>query len=400
MTTGPVIVVGAGPAGMAAALAMHRIGHEVMLLERYSEALPAGSGLSLFAPVVKALAALGVDTRDLGAPCSVVFERQDGRVLADIKFPPEVGAYGGGFFGLLRPALYRRMSAALPAGVLQPDRTVTGIKDRGDDVLVELADGERISAALVIGADGINSTVRTTLWGPSPIREHRLHVLCGFTFDLPPSARRDVCAIGLDGVIQASYSEIVDDGRRGHQWWIIEAWDPETPPPADLHERAAKLAADYGSPMPDLVAATRPEDVFRWQIRDRKPIKKWSKGRVTLAGDSAHATSPYAAYGAGMGIGDGYFLGQVLAGVDLADRDAVTAALRRYEDHRVHHTSSQVQLAYILGQVLHRVPAPLRPVRDLFLNRSGILQKRVGEKSPGEIVAQLEEMDDRVFSLR
>jgi 2-polyprenyl-6-methoxyphenol hydroxylase-like FAD-dependent oxidoreductase len=384
---------------MAAALALHRTGHEVRLLERYGAARPAGSGLSLFAPVVKALTALGVDTRDLGAPCSVVFQRPDGRVLADIKFPPDVSDYGGGFFGLLRPELYRRMAAALPAGMLETDTTVTTIEDRGADVLVTLGNGEQVSSPLVVGADGINSTVRKQLWGNSPIREHRLHVLCGFTFELPPTAQLGVCAIGLNGTFQASYSEIIDRGRQGYQWWILEAWDPASLPPTSLHDRTTELATRYGSPMPELVAATRPEDITRWQIRDRKPIKKWSKGRVTLAGDAAHATSPYAAYGAGMGIGDGYFLGQVLAGVDLADRVAVTSALRRYEGYRVKHTASQVQLAYVLGQVLHHAPAPLRPIRDLFLNRSGMMQKQIGEKSPGDIVAQLKEMDDRVFGI-
>src|SRR5919205_2221137 len=165
MSAEPVVVVGAGPAGMAAALALHRTGHEVRLLERYGAARPAGSGLSLFAPVVKALTALGVDTRDLGAPCSVVFQRPNGRVLADIKFPPDVADYGGGFFGLLRPELYRRMAAAMPAGVLETDTTVTNIADRGADVLVTLADGRQVSSPLVIGADGINSTIRKQLWG-------------------------------------------------------------------------------------------------------------------------------------------------------------------------------------------------------------------------------------------
>jgi 2-polyprenyl-6-methoxyphenol hydroxylase-like FAD-dependent oxidoreductase len=235
------------------------------------------------------------------------------------------------------------------------------------------------------------------LWGESPIREHHLHVICGSTFEMPPSAKRGVCAVGLNSTTQCSYSEILDAGRSGYQWWILEKWNPSDDP-GDLYARAATLAEQYGSPLPDLVAATAPERVIRWQIRDRKPISRWSKGRMTLAGDAAHATSPYAAYGAGMGIGDGYFLGQVLAGVDLADPAHLSRALGRYESYRVKHTGSQVNLAYALGQALHRVPAPLRPLRDLFLNHSGVMQRQVGEKSPEQIVAQLANMDDTVFA--
>jgi 2-polyprenyl-6-methoxyphenol hydroxylase-like FAD-dependent oxidoreductase len=300
MSEEPVIVVGAGPAGMAAALALHRLGHAVRLLERHDEAHPAGSGLSLFAPVVKALRALGVDTADLGAPCDVVFQRSNGDVMARIKFPDQLAPYGGGFFGLLRPELYRRMAAALPSGMLEPQTAVTAIENRDDTVTVTLENGEKINTPLLIGADGINSLTRRTLWGQPAIREHNLHVICGSTFQMVPSAKRGLCACGFTSTIQASYSEILDAGRPGYQWWIVESWEPCQRPP-DLHARAGMLAAQYGSPLTELVAASQPENITRWQIRDRKPLRRWSKGRVTLAGDAAHPTSPYAAYGPAWG---------------------------------------------------------------------------------------------------
>ena len=93
-----------------------------------------------------------------------------------------------------------------------------------------------------------------------------------------------------------------------------------------------------------------------------------------------------------MSISDGYFLGQRLAGVDLADTAAVVAALQAYETPRIPHTTAQVQQAYVLGQVFHHAPAPLRPLRDYVLDHTPFLQKQVGERSPGEIIAQLAEM--------
>ncbi|EEP74742.1 hypothetical protein MCAG_05069 [Micromonospora sp. ATCC 39149] len=56
-----------------------------------------------------------------------------------------------------------------------------------------------------------------------------------------------------------------------------------------------------------------------WVLRDREPLQRWSKGRVTLVGDAAHPTRSYAAYGAGMATEDGYFLGRSLSGIDLSD---------------------------------------------------------------------------------
>ncbi|GAA3756820.1 hypothetical protein GCM10022240_07060 [Microbacterium kribbense] len=129
--------------------------------------------------------------------------------------------------------------------------------------------------------------------------------------------------------------------------------------PRFLKVHAALLAAGFPAPLPELVAATSDESLQRWPIRDIPPLAHWSKGRITLAGDAAHATSPYAAYGAGMSICDGYFLGQRLAGVDLRDTAAVQRALVAYETPRILHTREQVQSAYLLGKLFHHAPRNL-----------------------------------------
>ena len=116
--TDPIVVLGGGPAGMACGLALHVAGQSVIILERYREARPAGNILNLWPPPLKALQAMGVDTIDLGAPCHSTFRNASReRVRADVRIPQDVvDRYGGGFIGMLRPDLYRRMLAALPDG--------------------------------------------------------------------------------------------------------------------------------------------------------------------------------------------------------------------------------------------------------------------------------------------
>lgn len=398
-TDRPIAVLGAGPAGMSAALGLIKAGHDVTIYERYPQARPAGNILNLWPPPIKALADMGVDIADLGAPCHTTFRNAKGRVRADVEIPADVVArYGGGFIGMLRPDLYRRMLAAIPEGVLQTGRSVTAVRDHGDGVTLTFADGATAETPVLIGADGIDSTVRRHLFGDTPKRPHDLHIIGGYTFDETVPTERGEVVLSHNRTTQGTYTSIRSAGRSGHQWWVLEAWPDARPAPADLHVHASRLAAGFPAPLPQLVAATPADNVQRWPIRDIAPLAQWSKGRITLAGDAAHATSPYAAYGAGMSICDGWFLGRSLAGIDLADTGAVVAALVAYETPRLPHTREQVQSAYMLGKLFHHAPAPLRPLRDFVLDHTPLLQKQVGERNPREIVAQLAEMSGGIAS--
>ncbi len=391
---GRVAVIGAGPAGMATALSVHQAGHEVVLLERYREARPAGNILNLWPPPIKALGLLGVDTEALGAPCYTEFRSAQGHTRVRVNLPDDVVRdYGGGFIGLLRPELYDRLLAAMPPGVLQVDHGVESLEQDETGVRLQLRDGEVLEVDVAIGADGIDSLVRRTLWGDTPKREHNLHIFGGFTFDEIPGAERGLCILSHSRTVQGSWTSIAHKGREGFQWWVLGAHDARAEFHGDLHATATAMGAEFAAPLPQLIAATDPADVQRWVLRDRKPLTQWSKGRVTLVGDAAHSTSPYAAYGAGMATEDGYFLGRRLAGVDLTDLAAVTTALQEFEAPRKPHTARQSQQAYILGQVFHHAPRPLQVVRDTILDRTPLLQKVVGESSPAEIVSQIAEID-------
>ena len=237
---------------------------------------------------------------------------------------------------------------------------------------LKLGDGSVLEADLLVGADGIDSLVRRTLWGDAPKREHNLHIIGGFTFDDTLDVPTGRCVVSHTRTIQGSWTSIRHEGRAGFQWWVLGAFDSSTEFTGDLHETATKMAEGFAFPLPQLVAATDPASLQRWPIRDRPPLEKWSKGRATLVGDAAHPTSPYAAYGAGMSIEDGYFLGRRIAGVDISDPVALSAALEAYEAPRKPHTAFQVDTAYKLGKIFHHIPAPVRPVRDLFFDHSAV----------------------------
>lgn len=393
---GHVVILGAGPAGMATAISVSQAGHNVTLLERYPEPRAAGNILNLWPAPIKALSLMGVNIFELGSPCQSQFRSSKGKVRAVVNLPKAViDEYGGGFIGLLRPQLYKRLLESLPAGIARFNAQVESFEQSESGVRIHLAGGEVIEADLLVGADGIDSLVRRTLWGDKPKREHNLHIIGGFTFDSPAGVHIEPnkCIISHSRNVQGSWTSIKHEGRDGYQWWVLEAHDGLKEFTGELSSHAKKLGAEFASPLPELIAKTNPSDMQRWVIRDRPALGQWSKGRVTLVGDAAHPTSPYAAYGAGMSIEDGYFLGRRLAGLDLTNFEDVQNALATYEAPRRPHTAFQVNMAYRLGKIFHHIPKPMRPLRDMVFDNTKFLQKVIGDQTPGEIIKQIDEIE-------
>lgn len=389
---GRIAIIGAGPAGMATALAGLRSGFEVAVYERYPEVRPAGNILNLWPPPQKVLGILGVDIHDLGAPSDPnEFRRADGRLRARVRLPKDVkDEYGGGFIGLLRPGLYTRMLAALPEGTIRYGYELTSFADTGEQVILKFKDRPDETADVLVGADGIRSTVRRALRGDEPIRDQRLHLVAGYLFCEAPDP---VTIVAHNRRTQGSYSAIRHDGQSGYEWWVLEAFDPKVPFTEDLRQFALARAKGFHGPLYSLIEQTPDENLFRWPISDRKPLKQWSKGRVTILGDAAHPTSPYAAYGAGMSIEDGYFLSVELERINVHDASQVMTALQAFEERRKKHTAQVSQLAYYNGKMFHHMPSWLAPLRDLVFDHTPLLQKVIGEATPNQIMSQLGEIE-------
>lgn len=244
---------------MATALALIRVGYEVALYERYHEIKPAGNILNLWPAPQKVLQVIGVDTKDLGAASLTQLRRHDGRKRADFVIPQDiVDAYQGGFIGLLRWGLYKRMLDALPEGVLRLNHKVTGLEDRGRDVVVHFADQPEAAFDVLVGADGIDSQVRKQLWGDEPKRAHRLHLFGGYFFTDDEIGTRGVFA--HDRHVQGSYTPIRHEGLNGYEWWVLERWEPGAPFTHDLRSYALDRVAQRALAVvhPSHRAATHP----------------------------------------------------------------------------------------------------------------------------------------------
>lgn len=376
-----IAIIGAGPGGIAAGVALHKAGFSVTVFERNPELRPLGGAIILNATGIVILRTLGVQVDDLFAAGLPEFRRYDGRVRVsfdiDLALLEQAGVTGWQS-GMMRSELYERLLAAAPAEMVVTSHTFTHYVEDNGAVTAHFADGQQYEFDLIIGADGINSVVREQQWGPSELKHLGIAVWLGWCELEGPERKKIV--ISHDQAYQMGYAPLRFKGKNCFEWWFVEKCAEHQAEPADPAAYVRERIQHFAEPVPQILDATdTAHNLFRWVVKYRDPLKQWSRGRVTLLGDAAHPTSPYAAYGAGMAIEDGFFLAKYLEGCDLSNPGALQAGLQRYDTQRVSYTNQTTAFARFLGRLYHGVPAPLSRLRDLFLDHSNLPAKMISK---------------------
>lgn len=372
-----IAIVGAGPGGLSAAIALHQAGHEVRVFERNPEVRPLGGGVLLSLPVLSILRSYGMDIQDLGAFTVTEFRNQKGRLRVRLPFNPraeERAGIRGWHYGMLRAAAIKRMLPLLPPDLLHANHAFKRFEERADGVTLHFDNDKTWEADLLIGADGIRSAVAQQVFGELGV----FH--CGIQAWLAwcecDGLPRDVGAISHSSKIQASYFPMMHEGRPAYEWWIVEPWNEGQAFDGDIKRHVMARLQGFTGPVQKLASVTDfSKNIFRWEIYNRPPLSQWSHGRVSFVGDAVHPVSPYAAYGMGMAIEDGFYLAKSLRGVDLANASALTQGLQRYDAQRVNYTNTHAIMARRLGNMFHRVPWPLSTVRDLVYDHTPFLER-------------------------
>jgi 2-polyprenyl-6-methoxyphenol hydroxylase-like FAD-dependent oxidoreductase len=313
-------VVGAGIGGLAAAIALRQAGWEATVYEAAPEVRPLGAGLSIWPNGVRALRAIGLGDLAAAAPrADGALRRADGSALAEFDPDALEARFGAPLVGFHRADLHEALICALG-----PERVRTGMKLAGlDDGALRFDDGSSAQADLVVGADGLNTTVRAALLGDGEPRDSGIVAFRGVA--------------GLDDPVPAgewwgpgSVAGLLPLGDGRVYWYLAHRGEPD---------RAALpgLLADYGQPVREAAGRTDPEQVLLHRLYDRDPAASWSRGAVTLLGDAAHPMLPFLGQGAGSALGDAAALGAAVA----AESDVETA-LAAYEQARLEPTAALV----------------------------------------------------------
>jgi salicylate hydroxylase/6-hydroxynicotinate 3-monooxygenase len=333
-------IVGAGMGGLTAAATLRRSGYDVRVYEQATRFARIGAGIQMLPNSMKVLRGIGLEDRLRSfafQPQSGLNRTHTGEMLNELALPES--RYGAPYLCMHRGDLHDALLSVLPEGIVELNRKLTGLEQRGGRVMLVFADGSRAEADAVIGADGLHSVVRSILLGPeTPSFSGR--VAYRGVFDASLIGRDDAVTQrtkwwGPDRHIVIYYTKkdrsevyFVTSVPEPAEWLTAESWSAK----GDVNELRAAFEA-FHPDVRDVLAAS--PDCHKWAILDRDPLPAWSDGHVTLLGDACHPMTPYMAQGAAQSMEDA----AVLARCVVAARDDIPQAFRLYEAQRKPRTS-------------------------------------------------------------
>ncbi|KZS84205.1 FAD-dependent oxidoreductase [Mycobacterium persicum] len=323
-----IFVVGAGVGGLSIARGLLRDGHDVTVFERRPDAQAGGGAVTIWSNGATVLGQLGVDMDGAGQLLSAVrVLTSTGRPLATLDVAAMVRRLGAPVRMVPRQILVERLLKGFPAERICYDACVVGVAGGDDGVRVEFRDGKPAATDLVIGADGLHSTIRDIV-GAQHAQPTGWCSWQGLV-TLPDLADKHVAQViigdrGNTGLWPAGGCDV--------QWWFDLPWSYDFVRPQRPIEMIRTTFAGWSGTVDRVLAALTDDDVVHSPYPHfRHPIPPPGRGAVTLLGDAAHTMPPTLAQGTNQALLDTMVLRKALRDFGTSD---VSAALRWYEKTR------------------------------------------------------------------
>jgi 2-polyprenyl-6-methoxyphenol hydroxylase-like FAD-dependent oxidoreductase len=333
------IIIGGGIAGPVTAHALRKIGVQATIYEAYDGTADGVGGMLGLAPNgLDAFGAVGLGAaveRAAEPVSTMVIQSWTGKTLAefgDRNGPP--------FLRIIwRSDLYRLLQQDTQ---VQYGKRLVSAENNGDSVTAVFSDGSRVTADFLVGADGIRSAVRSIIDPAAP--KPRYTGLLG----IAGNWRKGADLPSTNGSLNMTYGKraffaygVDENGRTG---WFANL--PRKQPLTMAQARAIsgdewlrELRDIFGedrTPAPEILRHAQPDDlVVVGALEDLPRVPTWSRGRMVLVGDSAHATSPSSGQGASMAVESAVQLARCLRDLPIADAFQAYERLRRERVERV-----------------------------------------------------------------
>ncbi len=349
------LIIGGGIGGLAAALALHRSGWRVQVLEQAAGFAEVGAGLSIQPNALRALEALALGDQVRARAVTdapVGTRRADGVWLIRNDVDRLTRRYGP-WATLHRADLLALLHRALPADVLRPGVEVHEVHPDGT---VEHTGGTS-TADVVVGADGLHSATRRSLWPDAPAPRYAGYTT--FRMIVPPRP--------VEGSVESwgqgdrfGYAPLADG--RVYCYAMVTGPEGGTGGLADLRRRFA----GWHNPIPALLETVEPDAVLRHDTYELPDLNTFVTDQVALLGDAAHAMTPNLGQGAGQALEDAVVLARSLEAARTGDA-TIVQALRSYDRARRPRTQMIARRSRQLGAMANQTRPQMAAARDAAL---------------------------------
>ena len=352
---GPVLVVGGGIGGMAAALALSQAGFSVDLFEQQAEIGEIGAGLQLGPNGFAAMDALGVGerarSRAVFTDDLIMMDAIDGAEVARIPVREAFRQrFGNPYAVIHRADIHRSVYEAVELDSrirVHTSARIVGVDLAADRVRLADANGPHYEGAAVIGCDGVHSVVRARLIGDGHrVSGHVVYRAVAPRADMPEDLRWNAAAIWVGPNCHLVHYPL----RGGEQYNIVVTFHSREQEQWGVREGSRDEVMSYFTEICDRPRQLldRPTSWKRWSTADRDPVDRWGEGRATLLGDAAHPMLQYLAQGACIALEDAVTLREALRA-----RGEIEPALRLYESKRIVRGARLIVSAREMGRIYH-----------------------------------------------
>ena len=361
-----IAVIGAGIGGLTAALLLRSAGFAVEVYEQAPQLTEVGGGINMGPNATRILRRLGLaeglDREGVRPAGSHQRRWRDGRTLQRAALNPLCEElYGAPHMTLHRADLLAVIASGFPAERIHLGHRLVGLADCGDGTEAWFENGARIRADVLVGADGIHSTVRAALFG----EEEPRFAGCVAYRGLVPVER--IADLGLEIGSQSWVGPgahfvhyFVSRGRLLNfvGWTEHDSWNREDWTDRATIERALAAFEGWHPQVRRIIGAA--ETCFIWALFDREPLPRWSVGHTTLLGDACHPMYPFMGQGAAQAIEDGATLAACLA----AGAGDPAEPLGHYERLRLPRVTRLQEMSRANKARFHMPDGPGQEARD------------------------------------
>jgi salicylate hydroxylase len=366
-----IAIIGAGIGGLTLALALREHGIDAQIYEQTDELREVGAAVALSANATRFYERMGLraafDAVCAEIPALIYRDGRSGEVIGQHRGEPSYRQqFGGSYWGIHRADLQAVLSNAVGRERINLSHRLTGLVQHPDSVSLSFANGRHIDADLVIGADGARSITRRWMLG----YDDALYSGCSGFRGVVPAGRMDLLPdpealqywVGPQGHLLH-----YPIGDEGDQNFLLVERHPSPWPSRDWVTPASegeqlRLFKDWHPAVVQMITAVPISQ--RWGLFHRPPLGRWSKGRVTLIGDAAHALVPHHGQGANQSIEDAVVLAAQLA---KAGPGRWREAQEAYERLRRGRTRKVQYASISTADVLHLPDGPEAQARNARL---------------------------------